>query len=283
LPQPTASFSAHCTGRRVGGLLVALGVLAFPLASARAQRVLTVVARDTMLEIPPTVPAGVTTVRLSLQGKTRRELVVHRVPSGTQPEVVARGAAGRTMKWFEQWSFGGPAVPRDSAPDASVTMDLRPGRYVIVAYAVDSSGRARGDRFIWRDVTAMAAAVLIPGRFPVPDATIKVKDARIDVTGIMRAGQRTLHVENVGSRPHEVVIGRLRPGKTLDDVRRWDVDRGAEPPFVYVGGITPMSSRGVAQTRLVLQSGVHVVFCPIREGRGARDYVRGVLGSFKVN
>lgn len=258
--------------------VVLLTATVAPLSLAQAQRVLTVIARDTALEASATVPAGVTTVRLVVQGKTRRELVVHRVPAGTAPETLMRGAAGRPAKWFERWSFGGPAVPRDTVADASVTLDLRPGRYVLVAYEVDALGRAKGDRLLWQPLTAIAAAVLIPGRFPVPDATVKIRDARIDVTGALRGGQRTIQVENVGSRAHEMLIGRLKPGKTIEDVRRWDRKENDPAPFVYVGGVTPMSSGMAAQVRLVLQSGTHVVLCPMHG-----DHERGVLASFKVS
>src|SRR5215468_3246478 len=65
--------------------LIAL-LVAAPVSHAEAQRVLTVVAHDTSLESSPTVPAGMTTVRLALAGKAKRELVVHRVPAGTSPE-----------------------------------------------------------------------------------------------------------------------------------------------------------------------------------------------------
>lgn len=250
---------------------------------AHAQRVLAVVAHDTTLESSPTVPAGLTTVRLVLRGKARRELVVHRIPAGTTGEALVHGAVGRPPRWFRRWSFGGPAVPHDSATEAAATFELRPGRYALVSYEVDADGRPRGDRLIWRQVTAIAAAVLIPGRFPVPDATMKVRDSRIDITGALRPGQRTLQVENVGSRPHEVIIGRLATGKTLADVRRWNRDRGGPAPFVYIGGLTPMSAGGEAQTRLVLQSGTHVVLCTMHhDGATGYDYQRGVLASFEV-
>jgi len=258
--------------------------VAAPVSRARAQRVLTVVAHDTSLESSPTVPAGITTVRLALKGKAKRDLVVHRVPAGTTPEALARGAAGRTERWFHDWSFGGPSVPRDSAPDASASLDLRPGRYVLVAYEIDPSGRPRGDKFIWREVSVIAGAVLIPARFAVPDVTVRVRDGRIEPSGVVRTGQRIVQVENVGTRPHDLLIGRLKPGKTIDDVRRWDSDRTDPAPFVYVGGVTPMSSGMTAQTKLVLQTGVHVVLCTMRHG-GERehDYQRGVLASFTVN
>lgn len=256
--------------------------LATPISPLGAQRVLTVIARDTALDAPPSVPAGLTTVRILLQGKARRDLVIHRIPAGTTAETLVRGAAGRPARWFEQWSFGGPSVPRDSAPDAGVTMELRPGRYVLVSYEMDAAGRPRGDRFLWREVSAFAGSVLIPGRLPVPDATFKVKDARIDVLGSMRPGQRTLQIENLGSVPHEILIGRLKPGKTVADVRGWNRDHG-EPPFVYVGGLTPMSPGRTAQTRLVLQNGVHVVLCTMRSARARDlDYQRGVLATFTV-
>ena len=283
---PARNF-AGVTSRFVASFAVGIAfatVVAAPISGIQAQRILTVIARDTSLEASPTVPAGLTTVRLVVNGPIKRELVVHRIPSGTRPEVLVRRAAGRPERWFEQWSFGGPAVPRDSAPDATATMELRPGRYALVAFEVDAAGRPRGDKYIWRDVTAVAASVLIPARFGVPDLTFRIKDARIDVVGVARSGSRMLQVENAGGRPHDFVIGRLKPGKSIDDVRRWDRDGNEAPPFVYVGGLTPMSSLVKAQTKLVLQTGTHVVFCTMRHaGDRERDYQRGVFASFKVN
>lgn len=259
-------------------------LVAAPLSRARAQRVLTVVAHDTSLESSPTVPAGITTARLVLKGKAKRELVVHRVPAGTTLEELARGAAGRPERWFHDWSFGGPSVPRDSMPDAAATLDLRPGRYLLVAYEVDPSGRPRADKFIWREVSVIAGAVLIPARFPVADLTMKIRSGQIEVAGVVRTGQRVVQVENAGGRPHDVLIGRLKPGKTLDDVKKWDRDRTDPAPFIYVGGLTPMSSGFTAQTKLVLQTGLHVVLCTMRHsGERERDYQRGMLASFKVN
>lgn len=266
--------------RRV--LMIAASMLVQPAAALSAQRVLSVIARDTALEVSSTVPAGVTTVRLMLQGKARRELVVRRVPAGTPPETLVRGATGRPTKWFAQWSFGGPAVPGDSAANASATVELRPGIYLLVAYEVDASGRARGDRYLWKQVTAVAGSALIPGRFPVPDLTLKVRDARIDVEGTIRKGKdRTIQVENVGGQPHELIIARLKPGKTVDDVRKWTARRAESAPFVYVGGLTPMSPGMTAQTRLTLEAGDHVVLCPMPCGRDGADK-SGVLAVFKV-
>ena len=262
----------------------AIALLVTPMSRAEPQRTLTVVARDTSLESSPTVPAGLTTVRLTINGAVRRELVVHRVPAGTSPADLVRGAAGRPEKWFHQWSFGGPAVPRDSAPDAVATFDLRPGRYTLVAYQVDAAGRPRADKYIWREFTAVAASVLIPSRFNVPDLTVRIRDVRMEVVGVVRTGQRTLQVENNGGRPHDFLIGRLKPGKTIDDVRRWDRDRNDPAPFTYAGGLTPMSGGMTAQTKLLLQTGTYVVLCTMRHaGDREHDYQRGVLASFKVN
>ena len=104
------------------------------------------------------------------------------------------------------------------------------------------------------------------------------------MSGVVRTGQRVVQVENDGTRPHDLVIGRLKPGKTIDDVRRWDSDRTDPAPFVYVGGLTPMSNGLTAQTKLVLQTGDHVVLCRMRHGGDREhDYQRGELVSFKVN
>lgn len=245
---------------------------------------LTVLASDTALDAPLTVPAGIVTVQLVLKGTIRRDLVVHRVPASTTPEMLVQGANGRSERWFAEGSYGGPAVPRESTSDAAVTLDLRPGRYALVSYETDYAGRARADKYIWREVVVAAASILIPARFPVPDASIRVRDKGVMMDGALRAGQRTIEVENAGSRAHEVVIGRLLPGKTVADAERWDRDRSGPAPFAYVGGITPMSPGITAQTRLVLQSGTHVVFCPARPA-SERDHVHpaALVGTFKVN
>jgi hypothetical protein len=259
------------------------GATAVPLSSAPAQRTLIVTARDAGLEAAASVPAGLLNVRLMLKGTVRRDLVVRRIPAGLAPEVFAKTAAGRPERFFQLWSFGGPMVPRDTASDASATVDLRPGRYALVSWEVDANGRPRPDRYVWRSFTAVATSVLIPARFPVPDLTVKVRDSRIDVTGNARTGSRLIQVENVGGRPHELIIGRLKPGKTLEDAQRWTREKG-EAPFVYIGGLTPISPQVSTQTRLVLQSGVHVVLCAMRgEHQKVPDNELGVIASFRVN
>jgi hypothetical protein len=250
--------------------------------AVEAQRTLNVIVSDTAIAAPPSIPAGLVTVVMNLTGKVRRELVVHRVPSGTLAADVARSAVGRPTKWFERWSFGGPAVPRDTLRESRASMELRPGQYVLVAYEVDAMGRARGGRMIWRSFSAVAASVLIPARFSDADLTIRVKDARGDVSGSIRAGRRAVRVENAGGRPHQVMIARLKPGKTADDVKGWRRDRG-DPPFAYVGGLTPMSPGMRAQTNLVFLAGTHVVICPLEEARGGgHDHETDLLATFTV-
>lgn len=270
--------------RACAALAVAAAAFTGLASPASGQRVLTVVASDTALDAPLTVPAGIVTVQLVLKGKTRRDLVVHRVPASTTPESLVQAAAGRPERWFADGSFGGPATPRESTPDASVTMDLRPGRYALVSYETDETGRARPDKYIWREVVVAAASILIPARFPVPDASIRLRDKGLVMEGLLRAGQKIIEVENAGSSAHEVIIGRLLPGKTVADVERWDRERSGPPPFAYVGGITPMSPAVTTQTRLVLQSGMHVVFCPARPA-SERDHrhTTALVATFKVN
>ena len=144
-----------------------------------SRSVLTVIAHDTTLQTSESFPAGLMTVKLVLKSDIKRELVLHRVPVGTNPAEIARGAAGRPERWFKQGSLGGPAVPRDSAAEANATLNIRPGRYVLVAFEVDQAGRVRGNRDLWRDVTAIAASVLIPARFAVPDARVRLKDTSL--------------------------------------------------------------------------------------------------------
>ena len=133
-------------------------------------------------------------------------------------------------------------------------------------------------------VTVIAGSVLIPARFGVPDLTVRITNATVEVIGVVRTGRRTVEVDNAGGRPHDIVVGRLKPGRTVDDVRRWNRDGKDAAPFIYVGGLTPMSGGVTAQTTLVLQAGTYVVLCTMRHaGDREHDYQRGGLASFKVN
>lgn len=268
--------------RRVAG---GAGVVLLFLAPspAVAQRTLLVVGRDTALEAPPSVGAGLVAVRFQNDGKVRRELVVRRIPAGRTPEEILSGPSGKPPALFAEWSFGGPALG-DSAADGTVTMELRPGRYVLVAYEVDGAGRPRADGLMWRAVSAMRTSVLISGRFPTPDVRARIKDSGLEITGLFQRGARTFNVRNASAHAHEFRVGRLRPGKTVDDVRRWSPAGNSERPFVQVGGTTPLSPSREAQTRLVLQPGDYVILCTLRHGRdGKPHHQTGMLEWFRVS
>ena len=69
---------------------------------------------------------------------------------------------------------------------------------------------------------------------------LTISDSAFELSGPLRAGSRTVRVENVGSYRHEVYVFQLAQGKSIEDYRAWERTglKGAGPGRP-MGGVTP--------------------------------------------
>ena len=117
-----------------------------------------------------------------------------------------------------------------------------------------------------------------------PTAAQKVEVSAIDfafdgVPETLEAGLTTFVLTNEGEVSHEMTVGLLPPGWTIEEVALGSSDSGTKVVGV-IGPIEPGASEEVA---IDLEPGRYGYICHESEGtKGKAHFFRGMLGEFKV-
>ena len=191
-----------------------------------APNVVSLTATEYSIQAPDTISAGWTTFRLANHGgDVHYGHIVRLEPGRTVAELVdayavAIRTSGPRPKWVTRFGGPGGAAPGDSS---SVTQYIEPGSYVWVCPVEDSAGTPHFTKGEFKPFVVGAAdpAVADRGAAPKADMGIRLMDFSFAVDTPLTAGRHTVRVENGGMEPHDLVVMRLAPGKTIDDVRTW--------------------------------------------------------------
>lgn len=218
-------------------------------AKAVAPNVVSLTATEYSFQAPDTIPAGWTTLRLANNGKEIHYGHIVRLDSGkTVTDLVDEYAeAIRTSAPRPKWitRFGGPGgtYPGDSS---SVTQYLEPGSYVWICPVEDESGNPHFGKGEVKPFVVGPADPLVADRGAAPraDVVIRLMDFSFAVDTPLTAGRHTIRVENAGIEPHDLVLMKLAPGRTVKDIeaglnperaRRADQATNPPPPFESLG------------------------------------------------
>jgi hypothetical protein len=175
-------------------------------------------------QAPDTLDPGWTTFRFANNGDDIHYAHIIRLESGrTARELVdAYAEAIRTSAPRPEWltRFGGPggAAPGDTS---NVTQFLEPGNYVWICPIEDSAGNphfGKGEftTFVVRTSSSDTAAPVSP---PTATMSIRLMDYSFAFDAPPVAGRHTVRVHNTGGHGHDLVMLKLAPGKTLEDIR----------------------------------------------------------------
>lgn len=268
-------------------LLAAVGSLAgcsgHPAVSAqRLPTVVTVVARDYGYELPKSIPAGVTTIRLVNQGKELHHMQIVRLDQG-------KSAAD----FFAEMTHEGPlpawAVPvggpNAAEPGATVseTQQLAPGNYAVMCMIPGADGKPHFTRGMTGsfEVTKSTAPAATE---PAADLVVSLVDYNFSVAGDIKPGSHTLRVENKGTQPHEAVLVRLESGKTLGDLLNWveHPDQGP-PPAHFIGGLVGLAPGDHAFFGANFTPGIYGWLCFLPDVKDGKPHLmHGMMTQFIV-
>jgi hypothetical protein len=267
------------------GLLVALAAASgatlgcnrkpAPPPAPPTANVVAITAADYSFTAPDTIPAGLTTVKLSNTGKEAHQVVFIRIDSGkTMADIanVMKDPNAKVPGWMSFPLGANGIVPNDSG---SATATLTAGHYVLVCFLPTADGTPHVNKGMVHplEVTASTGAAAAE---PVADITITEKDYGWDISAPITAGTHTYRVENAGPQIHEVQIFQIAPGKSAKDLQTWLAGnmKGA-PPAIPVGGfVGPMPGPGQHGffTR-TLAAGNYVFICFVPDAKDAKPHV----------
>lgn len=251
-------------------------------AAQPSRQVLTIHASDFRYELPASFPAGLTTIRLINHGAEPHHSQMIRLAPGHTPEefFAALAAGGPPPAWISM--VGGPNAVL--AGDTSVVVqDLEPGTYILLCFI---PGADRVPHFVkgMQAVMEVTPATQSALEEPTADVTMTLVDFGFELSGPVKAGNRIIRVENAGPQPHEVVLARMEPGRTVADLLAWE-EAGAQGkgPGEWAGGVVALEPGSHAWFSVSLTPGKYILICFVPDaGDGKPHHAHGMSREFEV-
>jgi hypothetical protein len=130
---------------------------------------------------------------------------------------------------------------------------------------------------------------------PKADVVIRLLDYSFAIDSPLVAGQHTIRVENAGVEPHDLVMFKLAPGRTIEDLQRWlNPERARRPgqseepppPFeslgMGAGGIAVIGSGMESFFDTDLTAGEYALFCMTTAPDGRSHIEHGMTKQISV-
>jgi len=241
-----------------------------------APAIVHVTATDYAFQAPDTLPSGVTTFHLMNEGKEAHHVVLVKMP----------------LAEFQKANPGSPPPadlvvlggPNAAMPGgiAEATVDLAPGSYTMVCFIPSTDGTPHAMKGMARglEVTQGTSTATMPAA----DITVKLTDYAFEITGPLTAGHHVVRVEDAGPQMHELVLVKLEPGKTVQQMAAWLEKAEGPPPGTLINGASPMTA-GVANTTTVdLTPGDYGLICFVSDAKDGKPHIaHGMFKQITVN
>ena len=270
--------------------IAVLGLAALPLLlgayvesrTVPAPRTVTVTANEYALALPDTLPAGATTLRLVNQGKEFHHVWIARLDSGKTVDDVL--AALKTRAPLPSWMHdaGGPNAPRPEGGEASATVLLTPGTYVVACLIPSADGVPHLMKGMVRSLTVVPSAS--PAAALQADAMMTLRDYSFFLSRPLTPGKHVIEVRNEGTQWHEFELVQLAPGKTAQDVIAFIEHGAGTPPGLPLGGVSPLAAGATSYMHAELQPGRYALICFLPDQKdGKQHFAHGMTQEFEVS
>jgi plastocyanin len=253
--------------------------------SAAALQEFAITGTDYAFEMPATIPAGLTSITLTNEGKEEHQAQVAGINEGSTFEDLTAALQGNNeVEALGMLTLsGGPTgvVPGDSGTTAG---NLPPGQYAILCFVRSPDGVPHFAKGMIApfEVTGTASSE----ELPAGDAEMTLQDFAFVGLNELDAGEHTISVANTGPQPHEATLVELAEGVEIGDLipmfTSTDPPTGA-PPFTSVGGITAIMPNTSATIDVDVEPGNYAWLCFVPDpASGQPHVVLGMIGALTV-
>ncbi len=231
-------------------------------------------AKKPTLSVPKSVKGGVVEITFtnSAKGRHGAQLIAVEGDQTPQQALAAGNGWGQNGKPLPDWLI--PAGGVGSVPtgkSASVTQELPAGRYLV--FDIDTNAYAE------LEVTGASGSGELTA-----EGTIDATEYEFASSGL-KAGKNRVLFENTGSEPHFIAGIGMKPGSTIEDVRKFFKTQKGEPPIDQSRNFSSaVIDGGDSQSMEVeLQEGKYALLCfvPDRAG-GPPHVVKGMISEATV-
>jgi len=255
-------------------------------AAAPAANVVHIVAKDYSYDSPDQIPAGLTTLHLMNQGKEVHQAQLLKLTGGkTYNDFTTALKAAKPDAPPPPWvvPLGGPnAAPPGGT--AAATSTLEPGNYALVCFIPAADGIPHVMKGMSRGLVVTAATGAVAAE-PTPTTDLTLSDYKFAFSSPLKSGENVIRVDNTAGQPHEVVLFKLLPGKTMKDFEAWlPVSDKAPPPAAPLGGIVGQVKGQHAFFTVNLDPGDYVLVCFLPDAKdGKPHFTHGMVQALKIS
>lgn len=256
---------------------------AAPEIAAVAPAEVVIRTRDNVFyEAPDTLEAGLTNIRLINDGPMFHHVWLVRLEDGhTVNELLEHfKAGGPPPSWAVD--VGGPNTPGMPGGETAATVALEPGTYALLCAIDLPDGVPHMMQGMVRQVTVVPATGS-EATLPEADIVMTLNDYSFDTDKTITAGRHTIRLVNAAAQPHEAVIVRLEPGRTVQEFMEFVMKPEGMPPGQVLGGVTGIAQGGMNQITLDFEQGDYALICFIPDaGDGRPHFMHGMVQQIHV-
>lgn len=269
-----------------GALIAAALFATASIAGAQSPRIVTVRATDYKFDAPASVPAGAVSFRLENAGKEVHHLWLVQLKQGRTFADFVKAMEATSAPRMPEWAIdvGGP---NEASPgiNAYATMTLEPGIYALVCYVPSPDGRPHVMKGMIRQMTVTkAAAGDVAASEPKADVVLRLTDYAFELSKPIDPGSHVIRIENSAKQSHEVVIGRLLPGKTMRQALEWlNNGQHGPAPVSAIGGASGLANGRHQIITATFEPGRYVFLCFIPDAKDGKPHTEhGMAREFVV-
>lgn len=221
---------------------------------------------------PREVPAGLVRVSLKNGGKTPHEAQMVRVDgehSADEVVQVISREGGPIPEWLH------PAGGVSITPPGQTTTAVQPleeGTHHVLD--LQSEGPSKGAQATF-NVTGGGG----DAEPPEAPATVTASEYKFETSGL-KPGKNRVRFDNAGQEYHHVIMAPIKPGKTIDDARKFLSTEKGEPPIDEEKSVSSaVIDAGSSQViDLELEKGKYAAVCFISDRKGGPPHAaKGML------
>ncbi len=253
---------------------------------------LTITATDTGFEVPASTPAGRHLVTFANTGSAGAGMFFWKLPDGVTLDQLSGslptrepGSSGQAPEAFYSSDFPGAPGYAEAGGTTQAIVDLSAGDYAVLT-----------EEGAWATPLHVEAESGTPAvvEDPTVDLEVNLQEyAFVTFPDTLPAGHHVWKVTNIGTQPHQMIVGKVPDGMTFEQVLAGFLPPSASTPvggamtraqFHSVGGIEIMSPGNTVWSLIDLsQPGTYAVVCLVPdEHNGMLHASEGMVSVFTV-
>jgi hypothetical protein len=239
--------------------------------------------QSTIKAAPTSVEAGLVEFSLQNNGKRPHDAQMFRV-AGNQSAAQTIAAVGKLLQGqggFPEWlTAGGGIGATRPGQTQTVQQVLEPGTY----YIGDIEGTS-GPPDPKTTPKLVVSGEQPDAELPETEGTITAREYLFESEGLT-AGKNEVLFDNAGAQPHHVIAAQIKPGFTIEDVRKFAKTEKGKPPIDEQGSVVSAVLEGQTSQVVTLdlpKPGKYALLCFISDRQGGPPHaLKGMISEATV-